>query len=64
MSYEAWGEPDDGPELPDGWLNEDDAAEALELLRAVDNYGVRSMMSEEWSGRLTDFLAQFPNRSK
>lgn len=25
MSYEAWGEPDDGPELPDGWLDEDDA---------------------------------------
>lgn len=27
MSYEVWGEPDDGPELPDGWLDEDGAQE-------------------------------------
>ncbi|CAE6839517.1 hypothetical protein [Paraburkholderia nemoris] len=25
MSYEVWGEPDDGPELPEGWLDEDGA---------------------------------------
>jgi len=25
VSYEVWGEPDDGPELPDGWLDEDGA---------------------------------------
>lgn len=28
MSYEVWGEPDDGPELPDGWIDEEEA-EAL-----------------------------------
>jgi hypothetical protein len=25
MSYEVWGEPDDWPELPDGWLCKEDA---------------------------------------
>lgn len=28
MSYEVWGEPDEGPELPDGWIDEEEA-EAL-----------------------------------
>ena len=26
MSWEAWGEPDDGPELPDGWWDKDQVA--------------------------------------
>lgn len=34
MSYEVWGEPDDGPELPNGWLDED---EAYELQQNVAN---------------------------
>ncbi len=25
MSWEAWGDPEDPPELPDGWLCEEDA---------------------------------------
>jgi len=64
MSYEAWGEPDDGPDLPEGWMDEDDASEALELLRAVDNYGIRSQMGDEWCIRLTQFLSQFQAPSK
>lgn len=30
MSYEVWGEPEDGPELPEGWLDADQAAELQE----------------------------------
>lgn len=37
MSYEAWGEPDDGPELPDGWLNEDDAQELRDQVAQLTN---------------------------
>ena len=25
MSWEAWGDPEDPPELPDGWLDEEEA---------------------------------------
>lgn len=32
MSWEAWGEPDEGPELPDGWLSEEEAEELREAL--------------------------------
>lgn len=32
MSYEAWGEPDDQQELPDGWLDEDQANELRDAL--------------------------------
>lgn len=27
MSWEAWGDPEDPPELPEGWLDEEDAEE-------------------------------------
>lgn len=27
MSWEVWGDPEDPPELPDGWLCEEDAEE-------------------------------------
>jgi hypothetical protein len=44
MSWEAWGDPPDGPELPEGWLDEDQAAELrdtlAELLAALQ--GMRS----------------------
>lgn len=33
MSY--W-EPDDGPELPEGWMSEDDVAELQALLKYID----------------------------
>jgi len=35
MSYEAWGEPDDGPELPDNWWDEDQTAGVQEAVRAL-----------------------------
>jgi hypothetical protein len=31
----AWLEPDDPPELPEGWWDEDQAKEATDLLKAV-----------------------------
>jgi hypothetical protein len=36
MSYEVWGEPDDGPELPEGWLNEEDAQELRDRIIALE----------------------------
>jgi len=36
MSYEVWGEPDDGPELPEGWLNEDDAQELRDRITELE----------------------------
>lgn len=35
MSYEVWGEPDDGPELPEGWWDEDDVAGVQEAVTAL-----------------------------
>lgn len=35
MSYEVWGEPDDGPELPDGWWNEDDVLGVQEAVTSL-----------------------------
>jgi hypothetical protein len=35
MSYEAWGEPDDPPELPEGWWDEDQVAEAEARISAL-----------------------------
>jgi len=32
MSYEAWGEPEEGPELPDGWWNEDDVQQVKDCI--------------------------------
>lgn len=67
MSWEAWGDPPDPPELPDGWLDEDQAnelhhalAESLklqshyaELLNGYDG-GKRMTFAtpEEWLARL------------
>jgi hypothetical protein len=36
MSYEVWGEPDDGPELPEGWLSEEDAQELRDRITALE----------------------------
>ncbi len=39
MSYEVWGEPDDPPELPGGWWDEDSVLEAQECIdRAAKFY--------------------------
>ena len=35
MSYEVWGEPDDGPDLPDGWWDEDQVAGVQEATKAL-----------------------------
>jgi len=35
MSWEAWGEPDDGPELPDGWWDEDQVADVEAAVKAL-----------------------------
>lgn len=35
MSWEAWGEPDDGPELPEGWWDEDDVAGVQDAVKAL-----------------------------
>jgi hypothetical protein len=36
VSYEAWGEPDDGPELPEGWLDEDAAQELRDRITELE----------------------------
>ena len=35
MSYEAWGEPDDSPDLPEGCLDPDEAERLRDLFRYV-----------------------------
>lgn len=35
MSYEVWGEPDDGPELPAGSWDEDQAGGVQEAVKAL-----------------------------
>lgn len=35
MSYEVWGEPDDGPELPDGWWDDDQVGGVVEAIKAL-----------------------------
>jgi hypothetical protein len=36
MSYEVWGEPDDGPELPEGWLDEDAAQDLRDRIKELE----------------------------
>jgi len=35
MSWEAWGEQDEGPELPDGWWDEDQVTGVTEAVKAL-----------------------------
>lgn len=35
MSWEAWGDPDEGPELPDGWWDEDQVAGVEDAVKAL-----------------------------
>jgi len=35
MSYEAWGESYDGPELPDGWWDEEQVSGVKEAVKAL-----------------------------
>jgi hypothetical protein len=35
MSYEVWGEPEDPPELPDEWWDEDTVATLQECVKAI-----------------------------
>lgn len=35
MSYEAWGEPEEGPQLPEGWWDEDQVQEAQERIESL-----------------------------
>lgn len=37
MSWEAWGEPDEGPELPEGWWDEDQVEAVQEAVKALCN---------------------------
>jgi hypothetical protein len=37
MSWEAWGDPPDGPELPEGWWDEDQVAAMQEAIKALCN---------------------------
>lgn len=65
MSYEVWGEPDEGPELPDGWIDEEEA-EALrqnvgnlamlvaQLVRALR----KAAPDNALSSRAMDYLAR------
>ncbi len=50
MSYEAWGEPDDPPELPDGWWDEDQVAEAKARIAALEATlkGIAEANFKEW----------------
>lgn len=36
MSYEAWGEPEDPPDLPDGCIDPEEAATLRDLFKHVD----------------------------
>jgi hypothetical protein len=36
VSYEVWGEPDDGLELPEDWWDGDSVQQLRDLLRYVD----------------------------
>jgi hypothetical protein len=36
MSYEVWDEPDDGPDLPEEWLDEDDAQELRDRITELE----------------------------
>lgn len=35
MSWEVWGDPEDPPELPEGWLCEEDAEELQKNVREL-----------------------------
>lgn len=35
MSYEVWGEPEDPPELPDGWWDEDTVGRVQDAVKAL-----------------------------
>lgn len=35
MSWEVWGEPDEGPELPDGWWDDDQVSDVQEAVKAL-----------------------------
>ena len=35
VSYEAWGEPEDPPELPDGWWDEDTVCRVQDAVKAL-----------------------------
>ena len=37
MSWEAWGEPDEGPELPEGWWDEEQVGAMQEAVKALCN---------------------------
>lgn len=37
MSWEAWGDPPDGPELPEGWWDEDQVSAMRDAVMALCN---------------------------
>jgi len=37
MSYEVWGEPEEGPELPAGWWDEDQVESVRDAVTALCN---------------------------